>query len=729
MDRNALRLRLFLLLTLVVTTSACAPSRAVDGAKDAPRGKPAATGREPTARASKVAAATAAEAESLRASILRAEDRGVIDEELRTALASSDRRVRAQAVRALGRIGDSAALPELTRALEDPQETVRQEAAFALGLIGGDVALQSLTAAADDRSPWVRAAIADALGLIVDPAAGSVLARLLHDDVPYIWRAACFALAQRERGVEASAVERLIELSRNADERVVEFSVHALAQLAGPTDRLDFDSRRTARARLLELSRSTSPRVRELVARGLAYPAGSGEADTLIRLAKDTSPRVRIEAVRSFAFPGSPLGPELRKALEDDDQVALAMLQSMARMSGPDVVQALIEIILNDERAWFRERAAAVLTRVDTEQAPKICNALLQSEQPRLRRAAARPLLGRIDGASLDCAARMLQDGDEGVRRAAMPALAGAPDSLAGTLGRWFEPAGAADRSALARTAGWRLAADQRSEADRDEAFGLLERLWNAATAADELTTLLDVVDAAARAGAHPRGRALLETAQRSGVRTVARRAAHHRAKLFAESGDDDARRDLPLEHYREIARWAGSSRAAVVQVERAGNPPARFTLRLDTENAPLSSYRFASLAEQGYYSGRSIERVRPGRSVELFGGDAGPPAMDAPPAGEAARSEFARGTVVMRPLGATGDEPAWFVALDALPQLAGSYTPLGIVVQNLDGVVARLLPDDVVVSVTPYAGDGSEPLPPLGSGRVPGAAAQDRSD
>ncbi len=43
----------------------------------------------------------------------------------------------------------------------------------------------------------------------------------------------------------------------------------------------------------------------------------------------------------------------------------------------------------------------------------------------------------------------------------------------------------------------------------------------------------------------------------------------------------------------------------------------------------------------------------------------------------------------------------------------AGRFTVLGKVVQNLPGVVMRLLPTDRIVSIRIYEGNGSEPLAP----------------
>ena len=56
----------------------------------------------------------------------------------------------------------------------------------------------------------------------------------------------------------------------------------------------------------------------------------------------------------------------------------------------------------------------------------------------------------------------------------------------------------------------------------------------------------------------------------------------------------------------------------------------------------------------------------------------------------------------------------AWFVTLADQPHLEGRYTAFGRVVQNFDGVCALMEPEDRIVSIRVYEGDGTEPLPPL---------------
>jgi len=75
----------------------------------------------------------------------------------------ADADVRARSCRALGRIGDPAAVPVLVTALGDPAWPVRAMAAKALGWIGSTAAVEPLSGALRDAEWWVRSNAAHAL--------------------------------------------------------------------------------------------------------------------------------------------------------------------------------------------------------------------------------------------------------------------------------------------------------------------------------------------------------------------------------------------------------------------------------------------------------------------------------------------------------------------------------------------------------------------------------------
>jgi len=95
--------------------------------------------------------------------------------------------IRARAAIALGAIRDAGTAPGLLAALRDPDGVVRWWAAEALAAIGSPAVagLASVLGAAAE-SDGVRLVAARALGKIGDPAAVAALAAALHDERPMI---------------------------------------------------------------------------------------------------------------------------------------------------------------------------------------------------------------------------------------------------------------------------------------------------------------------------------------------------------------------------------------------------------------------------------------------------------------------------------------------------------------------------------------------------------------
>lgn len=96
-------------------------------------------------------------------------------------LRDSDAFVRLSAIDALGKIGDRAATQALIRKLKAPEDFVRGAAADALGEIGDERAVPALARALDDPDWSVRDSAAGALGEIGDPSANEFLISALSD--------------------------------------------------------------------------------------------------------------------------------------------------------------------------------------------------------------------------------------------------------------------------------------------------------------------------------------------------------------------------------------------------------------------------------------------------------------------------------------------------------------------------------------------------------------------
>ncbi len=120
--------------------------------------------------------------------------------EVRDIFAASDDedpRLQRYLVMVLGRVGDGAAVPVLTRALaaDDDTET-RMGAAWALGALGRPEGVPALLAALEDTEPGVRTVAAYALGSLKAPSAAEPLRQRLEDPAADVRWNAALALAQ-----------------------------------------------------------------------------------------------------------------------------------------------------------------------------------------------------------------------------------------------------------------------------------------------------------------------------------------------------------------------------------------------------------------------------------------------------------------------------------------------------------------------------------------------------
>ncbi len=89
--------------------------------------------------------------------------------------------VRSNAAKALGNIGNEAAVSALINALNDKNSDVRMRATIGLGKIGNEVAVSALINALNHENYYVRSNAAEALGNIGNQAAVSALINALND--------------------------------------------------------------------------------------------------------------------------------------------------------------------------------------------------------------------------------------------------------------------------------------------------------------------------------------------------------------------------------------------------------------------------------------------------------------------------------------------------------------------------------------------------------------------
>lgn len=207
-------------------------------------------------------------------------------------------KVRARAVRALGRVGDEESLDLLDQLAADGDPTVRTEVIRALGVAGATRRASLLaTTYRREEDHGLRKAVLRALGRIGGPSQLGVLTLALREGVPEEKEAAAIAMGLYGR--------RAI----NLDDK--------------------------ARKALAAAAQDPNTGVRFGVAYALARENGQEESEKTIRvlkaLAKDPDAEVRATAIGGLSTRGRPAKEVYVAALEDDDwRVRLAGVRALA---------------------------------------------------------------------------------------------------------------------------------------------------------------------------------------------------------------------------------------------------------------------------------------------------------------------------------------------------------------------------------------------------------------
>jgi HEAT repeat protein len=113
-------------------------------------------------------------------------------------LQDENRAVRRAATLALGKLGDARTVPSLVKALQDPDWEVQNNAARALEAIG-ELAVVPLFQTLNDKSKYLRRAAVRILGTIGDIRAVEPLTKVLQDEDPEMQIVVKEALAKIER--------------------------------------------------------------------------------------------------------------------------------------------------------------------------------------------------------------------------------------------------------------------------------------------------------------------------------------------------------------------------------------------------------------------------------------------------------------------------------------------------------------------------------------------------
>ncbi len=146
------------------------------------------------------------------------------------ALADEDPRIRTAACKALGDIGDAAAVPELLRIMtKESDSNIRWQAVGALGKIGA-AAVPGLNEALQDEDWRVRRSAAEAMYGMREPTAVPGLVEALLDKNDVVRQAAAGAL----EAMGGVAVTSLIELLRHRDGHITRAAADMLKKIGTP---------------------------------------------------------------------------------------------------------------------------------------------------------------------------------------------------------------------------------------------------------------------------------------------------------------------------------------------------------------------------------------------------------------------------------------------------------------------------------------------------------------
>jgi len=663
------------------------------------------------------------------------EDRRSLGDGALLALATDamDYRLRARALRALARIQDVATLDTVRAGLKDPVADVRDEAAFAAGQLAlswepltdaerGVLADTLLETEATERDAAVRVTQLDALGRTGTPAAvARLVERLQGEDVEVAGRAAlALGVAARRDG---AAVVAGVPLEPAAALLAAERPLEARY---GGTYLLTMAKRPEALPALRRCLGDADADVRGLCAKAFGDVGGPEDAAVLGTLLEDSVPRVAAEAARSLAKLAAmcggpctaldalealvPRAKRVARGMETPEATGGdAKVETLARSSEGHALLALAQQGLPDFGAPLLVSLRLALADAERSAASDLARTDLGWLDCRL--AAALDRQRGVPGDSQSCGLGRVQDERRlalGLREVAQSKGKGAADFAVGYLGHRDARVRMAALEALGARPVLRTATAVSSLAEGEDlvvagaAVTTLGKL-NATGALSMVEALAervpkepgDLAEPVAGAlvalqgpAAEPRFRQWLKHPH-ANVRRVATEAL---TQLTGQPVRSE-RVELPADTFRPEPAPAG---ARLVFRTVKGD----ITVRLDVDEAPLTSGNLYALARKGYFNGVTFHRVVPDFVAQ--GGDPRGDGEGGPGYSircEMTRRPYRRGTVGMALAGKDTGGSQFFFTHAPQPHLDGRYTAFGEVVSGMD-VVDALLEGDIIREV-----------------------------
>jgi cyclophilin family peptidyl-prolyl cis-trans isomerase/HEAT repeat protein/thiol-disulfide isomerase/thioredoxin len=555
----------------------------------------------------------------------------------------TDPTVRATVAFALGEIGDAAAIDTLFQLAADENASVASEAVEGLSKMAAQVPLARYTALTASGADGVRARAIRFLFRFNTDEASAIAAAALDSSSPVIAQEAVYALSRRAHAPARENLELLLT-GRNTMSQA--YAATALGRIAAPE----------------------------------SMPA-------LIRALADVHPWVRTNAIVAVARVAAKDAtavsatdvPRILATTEDFDTGTRALsIDTLGYYAVKNETsrKRLLDIAANGTR-WERELAAGAIGKHLGEQplpatltnwakvrviegAPALRRLFVNDSDPMVRANAIGAIPDEAVDAEMPTVRRALDDPDAIIRSNA--------------IDRYATSTRETDAKLVTLTA-----AEQRARTDTRENDARLSAIRGIAA-----------IDHANREAFL---RALLGDSD-----PVVRRLA---ADLIEQTLKKNRPQYTPLPvsgaNYAQIVTWSRQPHTATIHMTRGV-----IELALLTQEAPMTAWNFAQLAQRKYFDNTTFMRVVPNFVIQ--GGDPRNDQNGGP--GYAIRDEinlqkYTRGAVGMALSGPDTGGSQFFITHSAQPHLDGGYTIFGRVYDGMIGVVDQTERGDRVETIT----------------------------
>lgn len=548
------------------------------------------------------------------------EQRQIGDGYLVHLLAYPDLTIRASAILALGRIGKSAVIPELSVLLNRRKGPLKKETVFSLGLIPDETASTVLVQhLAMQNDPALIASIYRAIGNSGSEKIVSLLAEAIQKPSQSgdVLSGACYSLGQlwsKDRtdagaSVPTGLLDRLVEIVATASSSSSDCAF-ALSRFKG---KAVFKNT----GQLVQASNHRDPEVRRLIVRLLGKLPTETSLFPLLALAGTGQPTsVRIEAIKAISAVGYADLAEtsIRQALESgSNALKLQTIDVTATLgvNGQKFISQLQKIYAESTSTWLKSHALLALSAIAPEKARPTVTEALASPNPFLQAAAARAMTANPNEVELLELARVLT---EGKTRATLEVIEGLSAHPEDSLGPAIRPAllkavEGGDPGVLALASQWVARLSWK------EFAGPLARGYSRLANYDLVDTRVNLLRALATL-ADPTTTPTLKIAARDPNPMVALAATEALQSLALSQGALDTSRNIQSTSLgfslSEVLRAQEST--VVLRTDRG-----EIHVRLFAET-PLTSLHFLRLVQKKFYDGLIFHRVIPGFVAQ--GGD-----------------------------------------------------------------------------------------------------------